>query len=144
MSRPWIRSWASAPAEPPPGGFHGWPVFDRTASVSSPADIVAASRLATRSAITSNRPRDRASSSTNRRRPYRNGIVMCATTSRTRQPAQSVGSSHWLGAISPSTDASSARWAAIMSLMASIAVTCPPEERVYVPATTGPGYRWTF
>ena len=98
-----------------------------------------------RSAISLNRPRDFASSSPNRPRPYRNGIVMCATTSRTRQPAQSVGSSH-LGAGSPArTSASSARWAAIMSLTAvSIAVTSPCEEGVYVPATTGPTRKWTF
>ena len=144
MSRPWIRSWASAPVYPPPGGFHGCPVLDRTAPVRSAGDIAAASRRATRSAISLNRPRDLASSSANRRPEKRNGIVMCATTSRTRQPAQSVGSSQ-LGAGSPArTSASSARWAAIMSLMVSIAVTSPREEGVYVPATTGPLRKWTF
>src|SRR5579859_8081224 len=58
MSRPWITSWASAPEYPPPGGRHGWPVFDLTASASSAGDIRAASRRATRSAISLNRPRD--------------------------------------------------------------------------------------
>ena len=50
-----------------------------------------------------------------------------------------------LGAGRPArTSASSARWAAIMSLMVSIAVTSPREEGVYVPATTGPLRKWTF
>ena len=119
-------------------------MLDRTAPVRSAGDIAAASRRATRSAISLNRPRDFASSSANRRPEKRNGIVMCATTSRTRQPAQSVGSSQ-LGAGRPArTSASSARWAAIMSLMVSIAVTSPREEGVYVPATTGPWRKWTF
>jgi hypothetical protein len=59
--------------------------------------MTAASRRAHRSAMALNLPRDRASSNANRRPEYRNGMVMWATTSRTRQPAQSVGSSH-LGA----------------------------------------------
>ena len=50
---------------------------------------------------------------------------MWATTSRTRQPAQSVGSSHLAAGSAVSTPASSARSAAIMSLMLSIAVTSP-------------------
>ena len=125
MSRPWIRSWASAPSNPPPGGRHGWLTLARIAAVSSAGDIRAASRRATRSAISLNLPRDLASSSMNRRPLYRNGIVMCATTSRTRQPAQSVGSSQPLAGSSFSTVASSPRWAAIMSLMVSIAVTSP-------------------
>ena len=50
---------------------------------------------------------------------------MWATTSRTRQPAHSVGSSHLAAGSAASTSASSARSAAIMSLIPSIAVTSP-------------------
>ena len=39
MSRPWIRSCASAPANPPPGGCHGCPMLDRTAPARSAGDI---------------------------------------------------------------------------------------------------------
>ncbi len=75
--------------------------------------------------MTLNLPRDRASSNANRRREYRNGMVMWATTSRTRQPAQSVGSSHLAAGSPVSTSASSPRSAAIMSLILFIAVTSP-------------------
>ena len=87
--------------------------------------MTAASRRAHRSAISLNLPRDFASSSTNLLLEYRKGIVMCATTSRTRQPAHSVGSSHLDAGRPASSSASSVRSAAIMSLMSSIAVTSP-------------------
>ncbi len=130
-----MTSWVSAPSGPPPGGCHGWSAFDLSDSVSSAADCAAASRRAHRSAISLKWPRDLTSSTANRRREYRNGIVMCATTSLTRQPSHSVGASQLTAGSPASTAASSLRWAAIMSLMSSMSVTSPLVRGAYLNAT---------
>ncbi len=113
MSSPWITSCDNAPACPPPGGDHGCATLSRTAASNSSALIRAASRRATRSAIRSKLPRLRARSRKNRGGDVRNGYVMCATTSRTRQPAHSVPASHCSALSPPSISASSVRCASI-------------------------------
>lgn len=118
MSSPWMTSWLSAPANPPPGGFHGWFTLSATAAVSS-ATGKTASRRASRSAIALKLPRDFASSSMNFRPLYLNGIVMCATASRTRQPAHSVGASHSSAGSAASKTASSPRVSATIFLISS-------------------------
>jgi hypothetical protein len=116
-SRPWITSWVNAPSNPPPGGFQGWLALSLSAAASSVAGMEAASRRAHRSAILLKLPRALRSPTTNCGIEYRNGIVMWATTSRTRHPAHSVCASHISADKPVSTAASSWRSAAIASLI---------------------------
>ena len=81
-----------------------------------------ASCRAQRSAILWNRPPDLISSMANRAVEYRNGIVMCATTSRTRHPAHKVGRSH-ASAGSPARTSANARRSAAISAGSSLAGT---------------------
>src|SRR5690606_7758182 len=121
-SSPWMTSWLRAPACPPPGGCQGWSILRRRRPTSSASLIVAAADRASRSAYRSNENRARTRPPITVSGFVRNGIVMCATTSRTRHPSQRDAASHCSGVRSPKSPASRSRSARVSLTRSAVGV----------------------